>query len=253
VVDFLSSEDMGLVANAASYLQHMAYGDDTMKAKIRQFGAIPALIGQLRNEDTKVLMPVLGALRNLSFGRSNDENKLMIVREQGLQELMLALKMSRITEVRELITSVLWNISSCEELKMDIVQLCVPDLVDFALIPYSGWNWDIARDPLGSPAIAKWNVELKNVTGILRNVSSAGEPARVYMRQVNGLVDSLLWLCKAGVQQRQIADDKVRVQPKSVCYFAVASLHLLFQILSVLLCRVCIINVYMFGFAFCQL
>jgi hypothetical protein len=208
VVDFLSSEDMGLVANAASYLQHMAYGDDTMKAKIRQFGAIPALIGQLRNEDTKVLMPVLGALRNLSFGRSNDENKLMIVREQGLQELMLALKMSRITEVRELITSVLWNISSCEELKMDIVQLCVPDLVDFALIPYSGWNWDIARDPLGSPAIAKWNVELKNVTGILRNVSSAGEPARVYMRQVNGLVDSLLWLCKAGVQQRQIADDK---------------------------------------------
>ena len=47
-------------------------------------------------------MPVLGALRNLSFGRSNDENKLQIVREQGLQELMLALKMSRITEVKKI-------------------------------------------------------------------------------------------------------------------------------------------------------
>lgn len=65
----------------------------------RQFGAIPALISQLHNEDAKVVMPVLGALRNLSFGRSNDENKLMMVREQGLQELMLALKMSRIMEV----------------------------------------------------------------------------------------------------------------------------------------------------------
>lgn len=66
----------------------------------RQFGAIPALINQLRNEDTKVVMPVLGALRNLSFGRSNDENKLMMVREQGLQELTLALKIRRLTEVQ---------------------------------------------------------------------------------------------------------------------------------------------------------
>ena len=65
----------------------------------RQYGAIPALIGQLRNEDTKVLVPVLGALRNLSFGRINDENKLMIVREQGLEELVLSLRMTRITEV----------------------------------------------------------------------------------------------------------------------------------------------------------
>ena len=35
VVDFLGSEDPVLVANAASYLQHLAYGDDSMKAKIR--------------------------------------------------------------------------------------------------------------------------------------------------------------------------------------------------------------------------
>ena len=45
-------------------------------------------------------MPVLGAMRNLSFGRVNDENKLMIVREKGLEELMMALKMSRVMEVR---------------------------------------------------------------------------------------------------------------------------------------------------------
>ena len=99
------------------------------------------------------------------------------------------------------------------------------DLVNFALIPYSGWNWDIARDPRGKPTLVQWNVELRNITGeqrtgtrvcvcscvynvyifvhvymymyihcrftcihiptgVLRNVSSAGEAARVYMRQV---------------------------------------------------------------------
>ena len=65
----------------------------------RQYGALPALIGQLRNEDAKVVVPILGALRNLSFGRINDENKLMIVRERGLEELMRALKTSRVMEV----------------------------------------------------------------------------------------------------------------------------------------------------------
>ena len=35
VVDFLSSDNPSLVSNAASYLQHLAYGDDSMKSKIR--------------------------------------------------------------------------------------------------------------------------------------------------------------------------------------------------------------------------
>ena len=90
---------------------------------------------------------------------------------------------------------------------MDVVQVCVQDLVDFGLIPYSGWNWEVARDPFTRPALVKWSVELRNITGgwcvyvfvhvcvhificsskpsgILRNISSAGEAARGYMRQV---------------------------------------------------------------------
>ena len=35
VVQFLRSGDRTLVSNAASYLQHLAYGDDAMKTKIR--------------------------------------------------------------------------------------------------------------------------------------------------------------------------------------------------------------------------
>jgi len=35
VIDFLNSGDPNVMANAASYLQHLAYGDDAMKSRIR--------------------------------------------------------------------------------------------------------------------------------------------------------------------------------------------------------------------------
>ena len=35
VIEFLHSSDPNVVANAASYLQHLAYGDDNMKSRIR--------------------------------------------------------------------------------------------------------------------------------------------------------------------------------------------------------------------------
>ena len=80
----------------------------------RTFGAIPVLVNQLRNPETRVQISVLGALRNLSYGRANNENKLEIAGEHGLAEILLALRMSRVAEVRELLTSLLWNLSSCE-------------------------------------------------------------------------------------------------------------------------------------------
>lgn len=208
VVDFLSSEDPTLVSNAASYLQHLAYGDDSMKSKIRQFGAIPVLVSQLRNPDTKVQISVLGALRNLSYGRSNDDNKADIAGDHGLQEVLLALKMCRASEVRDLLTGLLWNISSCEELKLRIVKQCLQELVDGVLVPCSGWTMDGASSPVARPAFVQWKTELKNTTGTMRNVSSAGEPARVFMRASRGLVDSLLWIVKAAVQQKEGVDEK---------------------------------------------
>ena len=35
VIEFLNSGDPNVVANAASYLQHLAYGNDNMKSRIR--------------------------------------------------------------------------------------------------------------------------------------------------------------------------------------------------------------------------
>lgn len=99
VVDYLSHTDPSLVANAASYLQHLAYNDDTMKAKIRQYGAIPSLVNQLRNPDVRVQIAVLGALKNLSYGRANNDNKMEISSNNGLPDMMVLLKCSPHPEV----------------------------------------------------------------------------------------------------------------------------------------------------------
>lgn len=99
VVDYLTNSDSTLIANAASYLQHLAYNDDQMKAKIRQYGAIPALISQLRHPDFRVQLAVLGALRNMSYGRTNNESKVEIADDPGLGELTILLKITSHAEV----------------------------------------------------------------------------------------------------------------------------------------------------------
>ena len=99
VVDFLSNPDPTLIANAASYLQHLAYNDDQMKAKIRQYGAIPSLVNQLRHPDFRVQLAVLGALRNMSYGRTNNDSKVEIADDPGLGELTILLKITSHAEV----------------------------------------------------------------------------------------------------------------------------------------------------------
>lgn len=66
---------------------------------IRTFGAILVLVNQLRNAESKVHVAVLGTMKNLSYGRANDENKMVIVAEKGLEELMNLLKATHVPEV----------------------------------------------------------------------------------------------------------------------------------------------------------
>ncbi len=45
--------------------------------------------------------------------------------EHGLTEILLALRMSRVAEVRELLTGLLWNLSSCEVRKTPLKSICI--------------------------------------------------------------------------------------------------------------------------------
>ena len=122
-------------------------------------------MGLVRHSETKVQITALGALKNLSFGRNMNENRLLIGSDQGLNEIMATLKKSRVSEVRELLTGLLWNLSSSEDLKMRMIQGCLHDLVEIVMVPHTGWNTEVARLPTARPQAVHWNNELKNTTG----------------------------------------------------------------------------------------
>ncbi len=119
----------------------------------------------LRHSETKVQITALGALKNLSFGRTMNENKQLIGSDHGLTEIMALLKKSRASEVRELLTGLLWNLSSCEDLKMRMIQSCLHDLVEIVMVPHTKWTTEVASLPTARPQPIYWNNELKNTTG----------------------------------------------------------------------------------------
>lgn len=76
VIDFLGHPNNVVRANAAAYLQHLCFMDDIMKQKTRALGGIPPLIELVNQEIPEIQRNACGALRNLSYGRQNDENKV---------------------------------------------------------------------------------------------------------------------------------------------------------------------------------
>ncbi|MBO8695555.1 hypothetical protein INO35_14375, partial [Staphylococcus aureus] len=75
-------------ANAAAYLQHLCYMDDPNKQKTRTLGGIQALAKLLNHDCPDVYRNACGALRNLSYGRQNDENKRAIKDAGGIPLLI---------------------------------------------------------------------------------------------------------------------------------------------------------------------
>ena len=117
--------------------------DDPVKAKTRQLGGIPALVSLLTGgggEAPEIYRNAIGALRNLSYGRQNDENKRAIKNAGGVTALVRLLRKSADNEVKELVTGVLWNLSSCDDLKRSIIDEALLVLVNIVIIPHSGWD-----------------------------------------------------------------------------------------------------------------
>lgn len=70
------------------------------------------LVSLLSNDIPEVHRSALGALLNLSRGYENDENKRSIKNCGGIDTLSALLVRSRDSDVRELVTGLLWNLSS---------------------------------------------------------------------------------------------------------------------------------------------
>ncbi|CAH1979405.1 unnamed protein product [Acanthoscelides obtectus] len=200
VIGFLNNPNNVIKANAAAYLQHLCYMDDPNKQKTRALGGIPPLVKLLSHDSIEVYRNACGALRNLSYGRQNDENKRAIKNAGGIPALISLLRRSNESEIKELVTGVIWNMSSCEDLKKNIIDDGVQMIVTYIIIPHSGW------DAQGNHGETCWSTVFRNASGVLRNVSSAGEYARKKLRECDGLVDSLLFVVRCAIDKSNIGN-----------------------------------------------
>ncbi|KAM3929745.1 catenin delta-2 isoform 6-T6 [Leptodactylus fuscus] len=202
VIQMLQHQFPSVQSNAAAYLQHLCFGDNKIKSEIRRQGGIQLLVDLLDHRMTDVHRSACGALRNLVYGKANDDNKIALKNCGGIPALVRLLRKTTDLEIRELVTGVLWNLSSCDALKMPIIQDALAVLTSAVIIPHSGWENSILQDDrkiqLHSSQV------LRNATGCLRNVSSAGEEARRRMRECDGLTDALLYVIQYALGSSEI-------------------------------------------------
>ncbi|XP_034417704.1 plakophilin-4-like isoform X2 [Cyclopterus lumpus] len=197
VIHMLQHHFSSVQANAAAYLQHLCFGDIRIKSEVCRLGGIKYLVDLLDHKVVEVQKNSCGALRNLVYGKAMDENKVAVRNAGGIPALLRLLRKTVDAEVRELVTGVLWNLSSCDAIKMTIIQDALTTLTNTVIIPHSGWSSSTFDDDHKLKFHS--SLVLRNTTGCLRNLSSAGEEARKQMRVCEGLVDSLLYVIKACV------------------------------------------------------
>ncbi|NWI20074.1 PKP4 protein, partial [Crypturellus soui] len=192
VIHMLQHQFPSVQANAAAYLQHLCFGDNKVKTEVCRLGGIKHLVDLLDHRVLEVQKNACGALRNLVYGKSTDENKVAMKNVGGIPALLRLLRKTVDAEIKELVTGVLWNLSSCDAVKMTIIRDALSTLTSTVIVPHSGWNSSSFDDD--HKMKFQTSLVLRNTTGCLRNLSSAGEEARKQMRSCEGLVDSLLYV-----------------------------------------------------------
>ncbi|XP_066107672.1 catenin delta-1 isoform X8 [Saccopteryx bilineata] len=192
-------------SNAAAYLQHLCYRNDKVKTDVRKLKGIPVLVGLLDHPKKEVHLGACGALKNISFGRDQD-NKIAIKNCDGVPALVRLLRKARDVDLTEVITGTLWNLSSHDSIKMEIVDHALHALTDEVIIPHSGWEREPSEDC--KPRHIEWESVLTNTAGCLRNVSSERSEARRKLRECDGLVDALIFIVQAEIGQKD-SDSKL--------------------------------------------
>uniref|UniRef100_A0A674NYD4 Catenin delta 1 n=1 Tax=Takifugu rubripes TaxID=31033 RepID=A0A674NYD4_TAKRU len=198
-------------SNAAAYLQHLSFKNDKVKSEVRRLKGIPALVSMLDNPNKEVHHAACGALKNISYGKDPD-NKIAIKNCDGVPALVRLLRKTRDQDLTDTITGTLWNLSSHDSVKMEIVDHALHALSDEVLVPHSGWergsNGAGGGEENCKPRHLEWETALTNTAGCLRNVSSERSEARRKLRECTGLVDSLMYIVQSQIDCKDV-DNKL--------------------------------------------
>ncbi|XP_058484610.1 plakophilin-3-like isoform X2 [Solea solea] len=190
-VRYLSEPDVALHVLGAAFIQHQCYHSNEAKNQVRVLHGIPALVQLFTSDNQEVQRYATGATRNLIY--ENADNKMALIDAGGLTCLIGVLSEPD-EELRKIITGVLWNLSSRDNLKEKLCRDALAELTDNVLIPLSN----------SLPLSPSERDIFYNTTGCFRNLSSVNERTRQKMRDMRGLVDSLV----SYIQHEDAAEDK---------------------------------------------
>ncbi|XP_074515598.1 plakophilin-3-like isoform X2 [Sebastes fasciatus] len=190
-VRYLSESDAGLQVLGAAYIQHQCYHSNDAKNQVRALHGVPALVQLFSSDNQEVQRYATGATRNLIY--ENADNKVALINAGGVMHLVSILSEPD-EELRKTITGVLWNLSSRDNLKEKLSKEALSELTEKVLVPLCS----------SVPLSPSERDIFYNTSGCLRNLSSVNERTRQRMRDMRGLVDSLV----SYIQQEDRADDK---------------------------------------------
>ncbi|KAM8863620.1 plakophilin-1-like [Spinachia spinachia] len=94
----------------------------------------------------------------------------------------------------------LWNLSSADELKEELIATALPALTENVVVPFTCWSDSCANNNIHPDVF-------HSATGCLRNLSCSQKKERQAMRQCRGLIDSLMNYVQSCVVEEN-PDDK---------------------------------------------
>ncbi|XP_029291387.1 plakophilin-1 [Cottoperca gobio] len=197
-VEFLSHPEENYQQCGATFIHHTTYKEERTKQEVSQLGGIPALVTLLRSPNTGVSQAAAGALRNLVF--KDQDNKLEVQHCGGIAKALQLLKETDSTETQKQITGLLWNLSSADELKGELIATALPALTENVVVPFTCWSDKSANNNIHPDVF-------NSATGCLRNLSCGKKKDRQAMRECNGLIDSLMSYVQSCVVEEN-PDDK---------------------------------------------
>ncbi|XP_056305599.1 plakophilin-1 [Danio aesculapii] len=202
-VDYLTHEDISHQLCGASFIQHNTFTEDMAKQEVWRLGGIPHLLRLLKSDNSQLQQTAAAALRNMVFKDNN--NKLEVESCDGIETILTLLKNTNVTETQKQLTGLLWNLSSADTLKPDLIRNAMPLLTENFVVPYNFW---FEGNKHVDPEV------FDNTTGCLRNLSCASEKERISMRSCSRLIDSLVTYIQTQVERGEPDDKSVE---NSVC------------------------------------
>ncbi|XP_051561822.1 plakophilin-1-like [Myxocyprinus asiaticus] len=181
-VEYLFSSDEKYQLCGSAYIQHTTFADDKAKQEVLTLKGIPQLVNLLNSPSPQIQEAVAAALRNVVF--KNQPNKEEVQRCRGITQAVQLLGYTN-SEMQKHLTGFLWNLSSADSLKPDLLRTALPALTNKVIEPFSTSTDNNANTSL-APEV------FYNATACLQNLSSSKLANRQAMRNCKGLIDSLM-------------------------------------------------------------